>query len=338
MFLSRVLHRTAATATLRAISLRGSSLAATAARTVHLRGKIPQANTAARAFTAATKPPKKEEVPLNKSKALGVALLVGVAALTTASFVYCANAHEPPSQNAVQGKVSQFIEHSKDFETLRKELHTTWMTLLQNGQIVISGTDKDVRPSFVALQGVVEQVLSSELGTEITSLRGIIHTPMPATPLCTKGEISKDLVDPTIAADPKRLFTVKARTTIVRDFVAKGADLFIAYPQGGLEKRTTEQQTVYKQELATNAKHLFDTVLNCSEIPEELIGATYIFTLKSGQEYAFAIKMTQAKDPKDQGHFGLWFGPLKNQAVHQRVTTVLNFLNSKGFNVDLFRR
>lgn len=62
----------------------------------------------------------------------------------------------------------------------------------------IEGTDQDVRPYFVALQGVIEHVLSCELQNEIRSLLGIIHTPMPATPLCSQGEVSRDLLDSVI--------------------------------------------------------------------------------------------------------------------------------------------
>src|SRR5690606_21668156 len=159
----------------------------------------------------------------------------------------------------------------------------------------VSGTDKDVRPCFVALQAIVEHVLASALQKEVVSLKGVIHTPMPATPLCTIGKISKELVNPSIENDPARIFTVKARTTIIRDYLFKGGDLYIVYPKNGFKKRTEEQQKVYQQELASYPTHLFDVPLNCEDIPTDLIGATYLFQDRSGKTFIFAIKMTQAK-------------------------------------------
>lgn len=178
----------------------------------------------------------------------------------------------------------------------------------------------------MALQGVVEHVLASELKKEVKALKGMIHTPMPATPLCSKGEISKELVDPAIEIDPKRLFTVKARTTIIRDYLFKGGDLYVIYPEDGFLKRTQEQQKIYTQELMHFPNHLFDVPLPCENIPSELIGATYLFEDQSGNSYVFAIKITQAKDPKDRGDFGLWFGPIDHPAVQERVKSVSGYL------------
>lgn len=207
-----------------------------------------------------------------------------------------------------------------------EEMTTTWNTLVAEGVVEITATDKEVRPIFVGLQGIVEHVLASELNHSVKNLKGIIHTPMPATPLCTTGTISKELVDPSIENDPARLSTVKARTTILRDYLFKGGDLYIAYPKEGLNSRTPEQQAIYKQELLNYPSHLFDVPLDCDSIPLELIGATYFFQNEAGEPFVFSIKMTQAKDPQELGHFGLWFGPLTHPAIQERVTTISTFL------------
>lgn len=222
---------------------------------------------------------------------------------------------------------------SEEFATLKPEIARTWEILTKEGVLEISGTDKDVRPYFVALQGVVEHVLASQLQTNIKTLKGVIHTPMPATPLCTTGEISKELVDPSIELDPSRLFTVKARTTLLRDYLFKGGDLYIVYPKEGLKKRTEDQQKIYQNELHNYPAHLFDVPLNCGDIPLELIGATYFFQDESGETFVFAIKMTQAKDPKDIGHFGLWFGPLNHPSIQERVKAVSSYLEQNGSDV-----
>lgn len=227
----------------------------------------------------------------------------------------------------MHSKVLETIKYSQDipglkseeFATLKTEISHTWDTLMENGVLEVSGTDKDVRPYFVALQGIIEHVLASELQNEVQSLKGFIHTPMPATPLCTTGDISKELVDPSIEIDPARLFTVKARTTIIRNYLFKGGDLYIIYPKNGLKKRTEEQQNIYQQELLNYPAHLFDVPLDIENIPSDLIGATYLFQDRLGKTFVFAIKMTQAKDPNELGNFGLWFGPIDHPSIQKRL-------------------
>ena len=86
------------------------------------------------------------------------------------------------------------------------------------------------------------------------------------------------------------------------------------------------------QVVADYPLHLVDTPLERSSIPEELIGATYQFTDQKDNAVVFAIKMTQAKDPKEKGKCALWFGPRQHHEVKKRVESVLNFLEQN----DLF--
>lgn len=222
---------------------------------------------------------------------------------------------------------------SEEFSSLRNGISKNWDTLVEDGVLEVSGTDKDIRPHFVALQGVIEHVLAAELQKGVIALNGFIHTPMPATPLCTTGEISTELVDPSIETDLVRLFTVKARTTIIRDYLFKGGNLYVIYPKDGFKKRTEEQQKIYQQELVNHPTHLFDISLNCENIPTELIGATYFFQDQSGKTFVFAIKMTQAKDPKDTGNFGLWFGPITHSSIQERIKAVSSYMEQNGSGV-----
>jgi hypothetical protein len=222
--------------------------------------------------------------------------------------------------------------NSEEFSALKNEILRAWEDLFQIGMLEVSGTDKDVRPYFVALQGLLEQALALELNHEVKMLKGFIHTPMPATPLCTKGEISEGLVDPSIEIDPARLFTVKVRTTIVRDYLFKGGDLYVVYPKNGFTQRTEEQQIIYKQELLNYPNHLFDVPLNSENIPLDLIGATYLFQDQSGQTFVFSIKMTQAKDPNEKGDFGLWFGPINDPLIQERIKAISDYMEQNGFD------
>lgn len=234
---------------------------------------------------------------------------------------------DPFIQN-IHSKVIETIAHSENVPGLKSEEFTSlkvgigerWTELVEKGVLEVTDTDKEVRPYFVALQAIVEHVLAQEKNIE--SLVGVIHTPMPATPLCTEGNVSKEVVDPSIEEDPTRLFTVKARTTILRDYLHQGRDLYVVYPKEGMNKRTETQQQVYKKELNNYPAHLFDRPLECDSIPTELIGATYLFKNPEGKVFAFAIKMTQANSPQELGSFGLWFGEVANSPVNERILNI----------------
>lgn len=238
---------------------------------------------------------------------------------------------EDPFIQNIHSKVMETIEHSENVPGLKSEefnsikigIGERWTELVQKGVLEVTATDKEVRPYFVALQGIVEHVLAYELGKSVQSLTGVIHTPMPATPLCTEGNVSKELVDPSIEEDPLRLFTVKARTTIVRDYLYQGGDLYIVYPKEGMIKRTEIQQQTYQKELENYPTHLFDRPLDCELIPNDLVGAFYLFKNTEGKLFAFAIKMTQANSPQDLGSFGLWFGEVAKSPVSDRISNVL---------------
>lgn len=211
---------------------------------------------------------------------------------------------------------------------MRPGLIERWNQLVADGLLEAYTSDKEARPYFVALQAIVEHVLAQELNHAVQSLVGVIHTPMPATPLCSEGSISEELVHPEIASDPQRLFTVSARTTILRDFLFKGGDLYAAYPKEGFLKRSEGQQAVYKKELEQNPAHLFDCPLECEEMNSDLTGAFYLFQENEDTVFGFGIKMTQANNPQEEGHFCLWFGNANQEAFETRLRTVMQFIQS----------
>ena len=276
---------------------------------------------------------------MHRSYRIGLYLLIG-AISTTNIYPSPSNSEKSLSPiSSVTNQIQKTIQEAnarpglqdEEFSSLRTIILTTWNSLLKTGCIEITGKDADIRPSFVAIQAIIEHTLSSLLKNEVSSLTGIIHTPMPATPLCTKGEISSELVAPSILEDKSRLLTVKARTTILRDFLAKEGTLYVVYPKDGVNKRTETQQQIYREELKSFASHLFDVPLNCEEIPSSLIGATYFFTGADSKKYTFSIRMTQAKDPNDTATFALWFGDRENPLVNARVNTLESFLSAHGF-------
>ena len=98
----------------------------------------------------------------------------------------------------------------------------------------LTGKDEEVRPLYVTAQGDFERALALFLKEKkVKSVRGIIHTPTPATPLCTKGEISESLVDESMTEDQRRLYTVMKRPEIIREFLKNGGKLMVVYPEKG---------------------------------------------------------------------------------------------------------
>lgn len=257
------------------------------------------------------------------------------------TFLAAALFFQDPTVQIIDSKVHEVVEHaleipglnSDEFPYLREEIKNHWNELVSEGVLQVKASDRETRPIFVALQAVIEHVLSTELNQSLSSVTGVIHTPMPATPLCMKETVSPELIDPSLEKDPLRLFTVKARARTVRDFLYKGGRLYVVYPKNGFDKRTEIQRNVYLKELTLYPYHLFDRPLNCEEIDRDLIGAFYLLTNHKGKTFAFAIQMTQANDPQEIGTFGLWFGEVDHPAVKGRLDAVLDFIQSKGFPV-----
>ena len=258
-----------------------------------------------------------------------------------AFFVASLSASDVFIQN-IHLKVLETIDHcdnvpglkADEFNVIKEGIKRHWDELVERGVLEITASDKEVRPYFVSIQGLVEHVLAHELGKSVFKLKGYIHTPMPATPLCTEGSISNELVNPSIQDDPLRLFTVKARTTILRDYLFKGGELYVFYPRDGMTKRSDIQQKIYLSELQKYPFNLFDRPLECDSIESELVGAFYLFSNEDGKTYAFAIKMNQANNQQELGCFGLWFGEYKEGSrAFDRVskiseTVLIHSLNS----------
>ena len=192
-----------------------------------------------------------------------------------------------------------------------------------------SGPDEDIRPVYVSAQGDFERTMAYFLNEgKITHLIGIIHTPTPATPLCTRGEISRDLVDRSMQEDSRRLYTVMKRPEIIRDYMQKGGVLIAAYPENGLAKRTEEQQAIFQNAKKAFPDQLIDLPLSCEEMQKDMIGATYLFRAETGDWMAFAIMAAQANAPEDGKVWGMWFGSLTDPLIYSRVHSLFSYLHT----------
>lgn len=213
----------------------------------------------------------------------------------------------------------------------KDELFSLVDALDQHGYVKEWGSDA-MRVKYVYTQGSIEHVLACAMVLgEVDSLVGIIHTPTPATPLCTKvDKLDEQLLDPSIRYDLEKLLTVRSRAVIVREYLENGGKLFVAYPKGGLEKRSEEQQAVYCEELIKYAGRLFDAVLSCNSMDPEKVGATYFFRDQKGDIFVFSIKATQVNHPLAESEWGMWFGKSADTAINERVNVILDYLNENG--------
>ena len=226
---------------------------------------------------------------------------------------------------------------SKVFMELKNGISELAANLTNDGVIHVSTPCnipylyQNPRPYFVALQAIFEHVLSNELNKSIHSLIGIIHTPMPATPLCTtQGTISVGLIDLSIEQDNLQRFSVEARTIIIRKYLEQGADFFIVYPKEGFDGRKPDEQKIYKSELEKHPVHLIDCPLNVGALERDLIGASYIFKNNEGKKFAFSIHMTQANKPNEFDNFGLWFSEYNHSPVEDRISKILDLVHQYG--------
>lgn len=221
------------------------------------------------------------------------------------------------------------IQHDTQFKN-KGEIFKVLEGLQANAHYGEVGND-DLRIKFVAAQGAIEHVLAcSQAMQEIQGLVGAIHTPFPATPLCTrvKGDCAS-LLDASIAHDQEKLLTVKSRAEIIREYLKNGK-LYVIYPKGGLEKRAPAEQAIYKEEVKKYPDKLIDTVLDCKEMNTDMIGATYLFNDNNKNLYSFSIKSRQANDIQKQADWQIWLGPITNKGVAARVNAVFDHIKSNG--------
>ncbi|GAB6021116.1 hypothetical protein CHUAL_003748 [Chamberlinius hualienensis] len=252
-----------------------------------------------------------------------------------ASPIYTTADGKDPLIQKIYHQVMEVIEnpqkvHSLDkkaFKELQEGLKQRWNELIEKGYLEVIDSDEKERPYYVTVQAIVEYVLAFDLGNEIKSLKGAILTSMPATPLCTKGPISPGLINPVMQDDPRRLLTVESRPTIIRYYLYKGGELDVCYPEKGIHGRSEEQQEIY-QETKREYPSLSDHPLDCEKVPQELLGAFYLFKNDKEEEFGFAIKATQANEAPEIGSFGLWLDKSNpTTATGIRISEMEKFIN-----------
>jgi hypothetical protein len=250
----------------------------------------------------------------------------------TLETTYAAPSTSAPSLlDYLDKQVRDTIQNAKTIPSFKEEafvaikpgLLQLWDELKSKDHLERKGKDQEYRSYFVALQCLIEHVLSVGFEKkEIKSCAGMIHTPMPATPLCTQVDADpKGITHPSMHEDPARLYTVSSRAQIVRQFLANQADLYVVYPKEGLQKRKESEQKIYQEACKSYKNHLHDRPLDCQAIENDLVGAFYVF-----DKWGFTIQFTQANSPQEDGHYVLNLGAITSQHVHERIDRVMHMV------------
>lgn len=232
--------------------------------------------------------------------------------------------------NGMLDKVKMFTkEGSNAYQSSASDLIDELATY---SAVIRDGTDETLRPLFVNLQADFERAIVYWLKIkQIEECTCIIHTPAPATPLCTNGEISSSLVDAAISSDPHRLLTVQKRPDIIREYLHEGGLLLAVYPREGRMLRSEKQLAVFDDLLQKHSR-LQAFALDCDQIPHDLIGAIYLIRISNGEKYVLSIRSYQANSSMDD-QWAIWFGSLQDPVVKERFDKVSSFLQKHGLSI-----
>jgi hypothetical protein len=201
--------------------------------------------------------------------------------------------------------------------------------LFSEGVIAEEGDDAQLRPRYVGTQAAFEQYLTQELVLgSIKRVVAVIHTPLPATPVCTAGEITPDLVDPSMLNDEKRLQTVRERPSIIRALLQTGGTVMIAYPAVAKEQRSQAQLAIYQDLLDKYQGNLLDVPMGCLEVAPEMVGATYLYETSEGKWCTFSIRFTQAIAPSTPCQAAMWLGDIEKGPASERLAQVSAYLQA----------
>ena len=194
----------------------------------------------------------------------------------------------------------------------------------QDGFFGAKLSDAEMRPSTVTFQAYAEATIVAGLRSgDIYSAAGMIHTPKPATPLLSDGDITEGLVTEAIAQDPARLETVTKRINVVRDFMSSGGKLIALYPKEHAPI-TPEQLEVFDAVKRQYPDNLIDAPIG-RRFDSALSGATYLIQNMDGTRNVFSIKASQANgaDEENLMEWGVWLGnPETDDVVGKRLVEI----------------
>lgn len=228
-------------------------------------------------------------------------------------------------------EVKNKIKNTPELKVSQKAIFKAIATIKKDGVYSSDAKDEAKRAVFVGLQSAIEQVLSEKKQADPNfKVMMAIHTPTPATPLCTAVDsVSEGLMSARVKDDKQVQHTILSRAEILRSLLEQETPLYVVFQKNGLSQRTIEQQKIYRSQIAKYPDQLMSLELTLPEISGDMIGATYLISTGDEQKLAFFIKATQANSPGDN-QWQIGFGPANQQLIHERVSSVLNYLETSG--------
>lgn len=225
--------------------------------------------------------------------------------------------------------------------TLHPAAKDLWSKVFTQGHVV--GPHSTGTP-FAEIQLAVEREMVAALKRQPKgSFQGmwIIHTPLIATPLVTQGQLNAQLVAKEIMADndKTRLNTALERAQVLREYLALGGVVVVAYQQDkrvGVKGRTQEQISVFEALKIQYPQNLIEFPiiserLSGGEYPQNRIGATYIMPL-DGDIVEMTNLGVQIQNPSQQATWGVWLQHRQHPhaQVTERMRSVFHFLQQAG--------
>lgn len=172
--------------------------------------------------------------------------------------------------------------------------------LFSNGETHLIAEDERCRPIFVTFQAYLEEMLSRRLSSgELNDVKAYFLTPSPCTPLCKKGHAS--FIPESVQNDPARLYTVEKREVTLRNLMSLNGQVVSAYPlpeYGGLDKGA-EALEIFEEVKNEYKDRLVDQKL-AQAVPQDLVGAVYVFTDRCGESFTLTLQATQVHSADEE--------------------------------------
>ena len=211
--------------------------------------------------------------------------------------------------------------------------------LIHSPTAQLEGPDPESRAIAVNFQSAFESTLLEALrNNRVQKAIIIMHTHMPTTPLCSPREnVLTESINASMENKPVLNKTIKDRTKTLREFAQlPNVDLYIAYAKDGLIQRTPPERANYLEAI-NDPKNtaLHDVRLSCSEIPDDVVGASYVLTTNQGDSLYFGLSGKQAVDGGEGAtSWAFWFGSLGTPAIQSRYQKIMSYLQGCGLELN----
>lgn len=186
-------------------------------------------------------------------------------------------------------------------------------TLKNKKQIIMSGSDADLRYKFVSLQALFENTVHAAMKSEkIKRSVVVIYAPYPTTPLRSDGKGIDGLVSKEASSDQKLSSIAMTRRESLQNYIAAFGELYMIYRSAAEADIPGFKDYIFN---LSNYPNLIDAPVR--DIDDKYTGASYLVECNNGRKVLFAITGRQIDNAKD-GEWSLYYGDTKDEAISNR--------------------